>query len=227
MTGPNISEWALRHRAFVTFSMVLLVGRADAPAEASSDEVQDAHLAHLADMHESGEMLAAGPVPGEGDVRIRGLCLFAVDAARAAELMAEDPAVRAGRFEVQVLLYAMGARQWLRLKARTAGEVPSITAVFAGADDGLYRSSDGGQSFTRLESPMNSREVWKIAVDPTNKQSLIWLAQAYQNSGNKAKAIEYYDRVLQLDPNEPNAKKGKEILMKGPAKSSTSAATKQ
>src|SRR5215471_21300652 len=24
MTGPNISEWALRHRAFVTFSMVLL-----------------------------------------------------------------------------------------------------------------------------------------------------------------------------------------------------------
>ena len=40
--------------------------------------------------------------------------------------------------------------------------------IFAGADDGIYRSSDGGQSFTRLEAPMNSREVWKIAVDPTN-----------------------------------------------------------
>ena len=40
--------------------------------------------------------------------------------------------------------------------------------IFAGADDGIYRSSDGGQSFTRLESPMNLREVWKIAVDPTN-----------------------------------------------------------
>ena len=40
--------------------------------------------------------------------------------------------------------------------------------IFAGADDGIYRSSDGGQSFTRLESPMNSREVWKIAADPTN-----------------------------------------------------------
>ena len=88
---------------FDTFSMVLLVGRADAPPEASSDEVQDAHLAHLADLQESGEMLAAGPVSGEGDVRIRGLCLFAVDAARATALMAEDPAVRAGRFDVQVL----------------------------------------------------------------------------------------------------------------------------
>jgi hypothetical protein len=40
--------------------------------------------------------------------------------------------------------------------------------IFAGADDGIYRSSDGGQSFTRLKSPMNSREVWKIAVDLTD-----------------------------------------------------------
>ena len=53
-----------------------------------------------------------------------------------------------------------------------------------------------------------------VAIDPTNKQSLIWLAQAYQNAGNKAKALEYYDKVLQLDPNEPNAKKGKELLMR-------------
>jgi NADH-quinone oxidoreductase subunit C len=45
----------------------------------------------------------------------------------------DDPG-RADRFEVQVLLYAMAARQWLRLKACTAAEVPSITAVFAGAD---------------------------------------------------------------------------------------------
>ena len=64
-----------------------------------------------------------------------------------------------------------------------------------------------------------------IAVDPTNLQSLIWCAQAYQNAGNKTKALEYYDRVLQIDPNEPNAKKGKEILMKGPAKGPTN--TKQ
>jgi len=40
--------------------------------------------------------------------------------------------------------------------------------VFAGANDGLYKSSDGGQSFERLDSPMNSLDVWRIAIDPTD-----------------------------------------------------------
>src|SRR5262249_9888183 len=57
-----------------------------------------------------------------------------------------------------------------------------------------------------------------IAIDPADKQSLIWLGQASQNAGNRGKAIEYYNKVLQLDPNEPNAKKGKEILEKGAPK---------
>src|SRR3954470_16421848 len=40
--------------------------------------------------------------------------------------------------------------------------------IFAGAEDGLYKSRDGGQSFTRLDSPMNASDVWKIAIDPAN-----------------------------------------------------------
>src|ERR1700732_2159683 len=40
--------------------------------------------------------------------------------------------------------------------------------LFAGADDGIYKSRDGGQSFERLHSPMNATQVWKIAVDPTD-----------------------------------------------------------
>ena len=38
--------------------------------------------------------------------------------------------------------------------------------VFAGADDGVYRSDDGGRGFERLDSPMNALHVWKVAVDP-------------------------------------------------------------
>jgi tetratricopeptide (TPR) repeat protein len=57
-----------------------------------------------------------------------------------------------------------------------------------------------------------------LAIDPVNKQTLIWLGQASQNAGNRVKALEYYDRVLQIDPNEPNAKKGKETLQKTAAK---------
>src|ERR1700680_4869257 len=40
--------------------------------------------------------------------------------------------------------------------------------LFAGADDGIYRSDNGGQSFERLESPMNALHVWKIEVDPVD-----------------------------------------------------------
>lgn len=40
--------------------------------------------------------------------------------------------------------------------------------VYAGADDGMYRSHDRGQSFERLDSPMNAFHVWKIAFDPVD-----------------------------------------------------------
>ena len=51
-----------------------------------------------------------------------------------------------------------------------------------------------------------------VAIDPRNVQSLIWLAQAYQNSGNRAKAIEYYHKVLEIQPGEPNSTKGLKTL---------------
>lgn len=40
--------------------------------------------------------------------------------------------------------------------------------IYAGADDGIYRSDDRGQSFQHLDSPMNTLHVWKIAFDPMN-----------------------------------------------------------
>ncbi len=51
-----------------------------------------------------------------------------------------------------------------------------------------------------------------VAIDPHSVQSLIWLAQAYQNSGNRAKAIEYYHKVLEIQPGEPNSTKGLKTL---------------
>jgi photosystem II stability/assembly factor-like uncharacterized protein len=44
--------------------------------------------------------------------------------------------------------------------------------VFAGAEDGIYKSLDGGQSFERLDSPMNKMDVWRIAFDPTNPDTM-------------------------------------------------------
>jgi photosystem II stability/assembly factor-like uncharacterized protein len=44
--------------------------------------------------------------------------------------------------------------------------------VFAGAEDGIYKSVDSGQSFERLDSPMNKMDVWRIAFDPTNPDTM-------------------------------------------------------
>jgi photosystem II stability/assembly factor-like uncharacterized protein len=70
-----------------------------------------------------------------------------------------------------------GGDSWQRVRDGLTGEsrVYGLTVhpaeartVFAGAEDGIYRSRDGGQSFARLDSPMNASEVWKIALDPTD-----------------------------------------------------------
>ncbi len=44
--------------------------------------------------------------------------------------------------------------------------------VFLGADDGLYKSLDGGRSFEHIDSPMNRMDVWKIAFDPRDPDTV-------------------------------------------------------
>jgi len=43
-------------------------------------------------------------------------------------------------------------------------------------------------------------------------QSWVWLGQAYQNSGNREKACEAYRKALEIDPNQPDAKRGRATL---------------
>jgi photosystem II stability/assembly factor-like uncharacterized protein len=47
---------------------------------------------------------------------------------------------------------------------------PSV--VFAGTDEGIFRSDDRGKSFKKIESQMDSLEVWRIAFDPTNPDNI-------------------------------------------------------
>jgi uncharacterized protein YciI len=84
------------------FTVVLLILRPDAPkldAKAAA-RLQDAHMAHLADLHDAGYLLAAGPLLDE---KFRGLSILNVEPERARALKEEDPAVRAGRFSVMVI----------------------------------------------------------------------------------------------------------------------------
>jgi tetratricopeptide (TPR) repeat protein len=54
-----------------------------------------------------------------------------------------------------------------------------------------------------------------VAISPKDVQALIWLAQGYHNSNNRTKAMENYQRVLAIDPKQPDALKGVKSLTGG------------
>jgi uncharacterized protein YciI len=66
-------------------------------------------MAHLADLHEAGYLVAAGPLLGPPDREFRGLTILNVDPERAKALKEQDPAVRAGRFSVQIFPWIVPA----------------------------------------------------------------------------------------------------------------------
>ena len=93
---------------FDSFTVALLVLRDEAPDwdDKTANAMQDAHLHHLATLHEQGHLLAAGPT---GHDRYRGLSILRVPPDRARALKEADPAVRAGRFDVVVMPWQVPA----------------------------------------------------------------------------------------------------------------------
>ena len=96
---------------FDRYTISLLLLRRDAPqlSEKEDAELQDAHMVHLADLHEAGQLLAAGPVLGAPDRELRGFSILNVDPHRARELKEQDPAVRAGKYRVEVFPWVLPA----------------------------------------------------------------------------------------------------------------------
>ena len=93
---------------FDRYTIALLVHRSDGPEldEGEAAALQDAHMAHLADLHEAGHLLAAGPLAGD---RLRGLSILDVDPDRARELKEADPAVQAGVYSIDVIPWIIPA----------------------------------------------------------------------------------------------------------------------
>jgi uncharacterized protein len=89
---------------FDHYTIALLILRPDAPQldEEGAAALQDAHMSHLADLHEAGHLLAAGPL---SDEKFRGLSILNVEPERARELKEQDPAVQIGRFSVKVIAW--------------------------------------------------------------------------------------------------------------------------
>jgi uncharacterized protein YciI len=87
---------------FESFTVVLLELRDDAPTldEHATADLQDAHMSYLADLHDSGALLACGPLLGGPARDFHGLNLFKTDVETAVRLAEADPAVIAGRFRI-------------------------------------------------------------------------------------------------------------------------------
>lgn len=97
---------------FDRYTVVLLV-TPDHPPQLSEEEsarLQDEHLGHLADLHERGVLLAAGPLGDPGGRRhYRGLSVLRCEPDEALRLKGEDPAVRAGVFELVAMPWMLPA----------------------------------------------------------------------------------------------------------------------
>jgi uncharacterized protein len=95
---------------FDRFTIALLVLRDDAPelTPEGEDALQDAHMSHLADLHQAGHLLAAGPLLDRGS-QFRGMSILNVGVEEAQALKQSDPAVLAGRYAVITLPWMVPA----------------------------------------------------------------------------------------------------------------------
>jgi uncharacterized protein YciI len=93
---------------FDQYTIVLLVHRPDGPQldEQAAAALQDAHMNHLPNLHEAGDLLIAGPL---FDPEFRGLSILKVNVERAKELKEEDAAVRAGIYAIRVIPWTVPA----------------------------------------------------------------------------------------------------------------------
>jgi uncharacterized protein YciI len=97
---------------FDRYTVVLLVTPDDPPqlSPEQAEELQDAHLSHLADLHERGLLLAAGPLGDPSSGRhYRGLSILRCEPDEALRLKGEDPAVRAGVFKLVAMPWMLPA----------------------------------------------------------------------------------------------------------------------
>jgi uncharacterized protein len=97
---------------FDRYTIVLLLTPENPPqlSDEEAGRLQDAHLSHLADLHERGLLLAAGPVGDPGGKRhYRGLSILDCEPDEALRLKGEDPAVQAGVFELVAMPWMLPA----------------------------------------------------------------------------------------------------------------------
>ena len=77
----------------------------DYPGE-ELERIQREHLAYHAGLREAGHVVTNGPVDGQPDPALRGLAFYRTGSLeRSRQLDEADPAVRAGRLAVEIMVW--------------------------------------------------------------------------------------------------------------------------
>jgi uncharacterized protein YciI len=90
------------------YELVLLRRPANATPydDADLERIQREHLGYLQGLWEAGHVVTNGPVVDQPDEALRGLTFYRTGSLDEARRLAEaDPAVRAGRLEVEVMTW--------------------------------------------------------------------------------------------------------------------------
>ena len=90
------------------FELVLLRRPDNAPdlADRVLEHIQREHLAYHARLRADGDVVTNGPVSEQPDPSLRGLTFYRTGSlARSRQLAEDDPAVRAGRLAVEIMIW--------------------------------------------------------------------------------------------------------------------------
>lgn len=137
------------------------------------------------------------------------------------ELKQQSEAIAALRRATQVAPEKGDRHVWLAMALMRSDSTDAAELVFKTAVGLDSTSKNASLAYQQLGYRQLLRKDWSGAVstlekavstDPSSVQSLVWLAQAHQNAGNKSKAIDYYRKVLELMPGQADAVKGLKSL---------------
>jgi tetratricopeptide (TPR) repeat protein len=110
---------------------------------------------------------------------------------------------------------------WLGLVLATADSIPEANAALIRSTEIDSTSKNAAIAYQQLGYRALLSKDWgqaieylerSVAINDKDVHSLVWLAQGYQNSGNKGKATEVYRKVLALDPSNTDARNGLKAL---------------
>lgn len=137
------------------------------------------------------------------------------------ELKQSSEAIAALRRATEIAPEKGDRHFWLAMGLLRADSTDAAEAVFQRSVEIDSTSKNAALAFQQLGYRQLLRKDWSgavttleraVAIDAMSVQSLVWLAQAHQNAGNKSKAIEYYRKVLGIQPGQPDAVKGLKLL---------------